>query len=62
MPVVIFIRFRRVVIVIHQVSNFSSISWGEQVTFLSDDVYFVLDQHPYSWIFTRSLKRQSAGR
>jgi len=47
------------------VSNFSALSWQEQVTFWRDrdDVHFVLDQHdklnPYS---VSSLKQQSTSR
>jgi hypothetical protein len=36
-----------------QISNFSAISWREQVNFQWDDdeVRFVLDHHAYNWIF-----------
>jgi hypothetical protein len=48
-----------------KLSNFSVISWKEQVNFQSndDEVRFVLDQH--SWLdfySARSLKRHSAVR
>ena len=54
-----------VIVVLHQVSNFSIISWREQVTFWWDDdeVRFVLDQ--YTWLdfySASSLKQQSADR
>jgi hypothetical protein len=37
-----------IIIVQHQLSNFSAFSWREQVNFQWDDdeVHFVLDQHP----------------
>ena len=37
----------RVVVVYHQVSNLSTISWWEQVTEWrnDDEVYFMVDQH-----------------
>jgi hypothetical protein len=52
-------------IISEQFSNFSAISWGEQVTFQWDDdeVHFVLDQHAELDFFgASSLKQQSAGR
>ena len=47
-------------------SNFSAISWWEQVTFWrddDDDVHFVLDQHTWMDLYSASsLKQQSEGR
>jgi hypothetical protein len=45
-------------------SNFSAISWREQVTFwLDGDVRFVLDQYAeLDFYSASSLKQQSAGR
>ena len=47
-------------------TNFSAISWQEQVTFWwddNDDVCFIPDQHSELDIFSaNSLKQQSAGR
>ena len=46
------------------VSDFSAISWWEQVNFQwdDDDVHFVLDQHTDLDIYNAiSLKQQSAG-
>ena len=46
-------------------SNFSAISWLEQVTFQSedDDFHFVLDQHAQLDFYSASLlKQQSAGQ
>ena len=54
-----------VIVVQHQFSNFSVISWREQVNFQWDDdkVRFVLDQHAeLDFNSASSLKQQSAGR
>jgi hypothetical protein len=40
-----------VIVVSHQLSNFSSISWWEQVNFQwndDDEIRFVLDQHEHA--------------
>ena len=53
------------IVVKRQVSNFSAISWQEQVNFQSDDDegLFVLDQDAeLGFISISSLKQQSAGR
>ena len=53
------------IVVKRQVSNFSAISWREQVNFQSDDDegLFVLDQDAELDFFSASsLKQQSAGR
>ena len=53
------------IVVKRQVSNFSAISWQEQVNFQSDDdeVRFVLDQDAeLDFYSASSLKQQSAGR
>jgi hypothetical protein len=41
--------FERVIVAQRQLSNFSAISWREQVNFQGDDndIYFVLDQHAW---------------
>jgi len=56
-----------VIIAYHQLSNFSAISWQEQVKFWWDDydVRFVLDKRTESDFFfygASSLKQQSTGR
>ena len=56
-----------VIIVYHKMSNFSAISWREQVTFRSDDndddVNFVLDQHTEMDFYSaNSLKQQFTDR
>ena len=54
-----------VIVVYRQFSNFSAISWREQVNFQWDDdeVHFVLDKHAeLDFYSARSLKQQSAGR
>ena len=54
-----------VIIVFHQMNNFSAISWWDQVTFRRDDdvILFVLDQHTLLDLYSASwLKQQSAGR
>jgi hypothetical protein len=54
-----------VIIVFHQMNNFSAISWRDQVTFRRDDdvILFVLDQHTLLDLYSASsLKQQSAGR
>ena len=46
-------------------SNFSAISWRDQVTFRRDDdvILFALDQHTLLDLYSASsLKQQSAGR
>jgi hypothetical protein len=46
-------------------SNISSISWRERTRCiqLNDDMCFVLDQHPWIYIYSASsVKQQSAGR
>ena len=53
------------IVVQHQLSNFSAISWREQVIFQWDDdeVHFVLDQHAeLDFYSASSLKQQSVGR
>ena len=53
------------IVVKRQVSNFSAISWQEQVNFQWDDdeVRFVLDQDAeLDFYSASSLKQQSAGR
>ena len=53
------------IVVLRQFSNFSSISWREQVNFQRDDdeVRFVLDQYAeLDFYSTSSLKQQSTGR
>ena len=53
------------IVVLHQFSNYSAISWREQVNFQWDDdeVSFVLDQHAeLDFYSASSLKQQSAGR
>ena len=59
--------FRWVIVVYYkcQFSNFSAISWQEQVNFQwhDDEVCFVLDQHAeLDFYSASSLKQQSAGR
>ena len=53
-----------VIVVQHQFSNFSGISWREQVNFQCDDeVHFVLAQHTeLDFCSASSLKQQSAAR
>jgi hypothetical protein len=54
-----------VIVVQRQFSNYSAISWQEQVIFQWDDdeVRFVLDQHADLDLYNaRSLKQQSADR
>jgi len=54
-----------VIVVLRQFSNFSTISWREQVNFQRDDdeVSFVLDHHAeLDFYSTSSLKQQSTGR
>ena len=54
-----------VIIVFHQMSNFSAISRREQATFRRDDdvILFALDQHTLLDLYSASsLKQQSAGR
>jgi hypothetical protein len=53
------------IVVSRQFSNFSAISWREQVNFQWDDdeARFVLDQHVELDLYSASsLKQQSAGR
>jgi hypothetical protein len=53
------------IVVYRQFSNFSAISWREQVNFQWDDdeVRFVLDQHAgLDFYSASSLKQQSADR
>ena len=55
----------RVIIAEHQLSNFSAISWREQVNFQRDDdeVRFVLDQHAELDFYSVSqLKQQSVDK
>jgi hypothetical protein len=56
----------RVIVVYRQLSNFSGVSWREQVNFQWDDddeVCFVLDQHASLYFYSASsLKQQSADR
>ena len=54
-----------VIVVQRQFSNFSTISWREQVNFQWDDdeVRVVLDKHAeFDFYSASSLKQQSAGR
>ena len=53
-----------VIVVQRQLSNFSAISWREQINFQWDDeVRFVIDQHAYLDLYcASSLKQQSADR
>ena len=54
-----------VIFVYCQFSNFSAISWREQVNFQrnDDEVRFLLDQHTELDVYSASsLKQQSAGR
>ena len=51
--------------VLRQFSNFSAISWREQVNFQwgDDDVCFVLDQHAeLDFYIVSSMKQQSVGK
>ena len=52
--------------ILRQLSNFTAISWREQINFQwddVDDVHFVLDQHAYLDCYSASsLKQQSADR
>jgi hypothetical protein len=45
-----------VIIVFHQMNNFSAISWRDQVTFRRDDdvILFVLDQHTLLDLYSAS--------
>ena len=52
------------IVVKRQTSNFSAISWREQVTYWSDDddVSFLLGQHAYlDFNIASSLEQQSIG-
>jgi hypothetical protein len=53
------------IVVKRQTSNFSAISWREQVTYWSDDdgdVRFLLGQHAYlDFNIASSLEQQSIG-
>jgi hypothetical protein len=58
-------RSEWVIITLRQLSNFSTISWREQVNFQWDDdkVRFVLDLHAQLDVYSdKSLKQQYAGR
>jgi hypothetical protein len=61
----VYITCEGVIIVKRQLSNFSAISWREQVNFQWDDdeVHLVLDQHAeLDFYSASSLKQQSADR
>jgi hypothetical protein len=58
-------KCERVIVVKRQFSNFSAISWREQVNFqwYDDEGRFVLDQHAeLDFYSASSLKQQFAGR